>query len=40
MIVLTDAVNLDADEALAALLDANRWLIAGALADLGHPIRA
>jgi AcrR family transcriptional regulator len=39
IVVLTDALALDPDEALATLIDANRWLIAGALADLGVPIR-
>ena len=34
IVVLTDALNLDADDALDTLLDANRWLIAGALAEL------
>jgi AcrR family transcriptional regulator len=39
MIVLTDAVQLNADEALVTLLDANRWLIAGAVAELRPPPR-
>ncbi len=39
MIVLTDAVELEGDEALATLLDVNRWLIAGALAELRPPAR-
>jgi hypothetical protein len=34
VVVLTDALGLDPDEALATPLDANRWLIAGALAEL------
>jgi AcrR family transcriptional regulator len=38
IVVLTDALNLDAQDALNTLLDANRWLIAGALAEL-HPSR-
>jgi AcrR family transcriptional regulator len=33
MIVLTDTLNLDKDDAVATLLDANRWLIKGALAE-------
>lgn len=31
---LIDALNLDVDEAKQTLLDANRWLLAGALAEL------
>jgi AcrR family transcriptional regulator len=34
MIALTDAVGLDAPAAKVALLDAGRWLLAGALAEL------
>jgi hypothetical protein len=34
MIALTDAVGLDAPAAKGALLDASRWLLAGALAEL------
>jgi AcrR family transcriptional regulator len=34
MISLTDAVGLDAPEAKKSLLDAGRWLLAGALAEL------
>jgi AcrR family transcriptional regulator len=34
MIALTDAVGLDAPAAKDALLDAGRWLLAGALAEL------
>lgn len=34
MIALTDAVGLDAPAAKEALLDASRWLLAGALAEL------
>jgi hypothetical protein len=34
MISLTDAVGLDVAAAKASLLDANRWLLAGALAEL------
>jgi AcrR family transcriptional regulator len=34
MIALTDAAGLDAPAAKAALLDASRWLLAGALAEL------
>jgi AcrR family transcriptional regulator len=34
MIALTDAVGLDAPTAKEALLDASRWLLAGALAEL------
>jgi AcrR family transcriptional regulator len=33
IVVLTDSAGLDRDEALATLIDANRWLIAGALAE-------
>ena len=36
MIALTDAVGLDAPSAKAALLDASRWLLAGALAELSE----
>jgi AcrR family transcriptional regulator len=35
MIALTDAVGLDAPAAKSTLLDAGRWLLAGALAELG-----
>jgi hypothetical protein len=34
IVVLTDALDLETDEALTTLLDANRWLITGALAEL------
>ena len=34
MLALTDGVGLDVAEAKSALLDAGRWLIAGALAEL------
>jgi hypothetical protein len=34
MISLTDAVGLDVPAAKRALLDAARWLLAGALAEL------
>jgi AcrR family transcriptional regulator len=39
VVVLTDSARLDSDDALATLIDANRWLIAGALAefDEGDP---
>ena len=37
MIALTDAVGLDVDDAKVALLDASRWLLAGALAELDPP---
>jgi len=33
MIALTDAVDLDVPAAKQALLDASRWMLAGALAD-------
>jgi AcrR family transcriptional regulator len=33
MIALSDTLNLDTEEALVTLLDANRWLITGALAE-------
>jgi len=36
MLALTDGVRLDVPEAKRALLDASRWLLAGALAELGH----
>ena len=36
MIALTDAVGLDAPTAKAALLDAGRWLLAGALGELAE----
>ena len=32
-LVLQDTLNLDRDEAMSVLRDANRWLIAGALAE-------
>jgi AcrR family transcriptional regulator len=35
MLALTDGVGLSADEAKTVLVDAGRWLLAGALADLG-----
>jgi AcrR family transcriptional regulator len=31
MLALTDTLNLDAEQAMVTLLDANRWLLAGAL---------
>lgn len=34
IVVLTDALNLNPEDALATLLDANRWIITGALAEL------
>jgi hypothetical protein len=34
MIALTDTADLDAPAARDALLDAGRWLLAGALAEL------
>lgn len=34
MLALTDGVGLDADEAKTVMLDAARWLLAGALAEL------
>lgn len=34
LIALTDAANLNAEEAMATLLDASHWLISGALAEL------
>ena len=34
MLALTDGVGLDVDEAKAAMLDAARWLLTGALAEL------
>jgi len=37
MISLTDAVGLDVPAAKKALLDASRWLLAGALAELAVP---
>ncbi|HEX4433925.1 MAG TPA: hypothetical protein VH012_03790 [Acidimicrobiales bacterium] len=36
MIALTDAVGLDAAAAKSALLDASRWMLAGALAELAE----
>jgi hypothetical protein len=36
MIALTDAVGLDVPAAKRTLLDAGRWLLAGALAELDH----
>jgi AcrR family transcriptional regulator len=33
IVVLTDSAGLDSDDALATLIDANRWLIEGALAE-------
>jgi AcrR family transcriptional regulator len=38
MISLTDAVGLDVPAAKKTLLDASRWLLAGALAELSPPI--
>lgn len=38
MIALTDGVGLDPPAAKRALLDAGRWLLAGALAELGDKI--
>jgi AcrR family transcriptional regulator len=37
MIALTDGVGLTVEEAKGALLDAGRWLLAGALAELDGP---
>ncbi|HKY15602.1 MAG TPA: TetR/AcrR family transcriptional regulator [Microthrixaceae bacterium] len=37
MIALTDGVGLGVEEAKGALLDAGRWLLAGALAELDRP---
>ena len=34
MLALTDGVGLDVADAKSALLDAGRWLVAGALAEL------
>jgi AcrR family transcriptional regulator len=39
MIALTDGVGLSADEAKSVLVDAGRWLLAGALAELEHAPR-
>lgn len=42
MLVLVDTLGLDGDAAMATLIDANRWLITGALAELEqrpHPRR-
>jgi hypothetical protein len=33
MLALTDTLHLDAEQAMTTLLDANRWLLAGALAE-------
>jgi AcrR family transcriptional regulator len=33
VLALTDTLNLDRDDAMVTLLDANRWLITGALAE-------
>ncbi len=33
MLALADTLNLDAEQAMATLLDANRWLLTGALAE-------
>jgi AcrR family transcriptional regulator len=38
MIALTDAVGLDASTAKSALLDASRWLLAGALAEMTEAV--
>jgi hypothetical protein len=38
VIALTDAVGLDAPAAKDALLDAGRWLLAGALAELADSV--
>ena len=38
MIALTDAVGLDTPAAKDALLDAGRWLLARALAELTDPV--
>jgi len=40
MLALTDGMRLDVPEAKRALLDASRWLLAGALAELRHTIKA
>lgn len=37
MISLIDAVGLDVPEAKKTLIDAGRWLLAGALAELTDP---
>jgi AcrR family transcriptional regulator len=37
MLALTDGVGLEADDAKKAMLDAGRWLLAGALAELSEP---
>ena len=34
MLALTDGVGLDGDDAKRAMLDAARWLLTGALAEL------
>jgi AcrR family transcriptional regulator len=39
MISLTDAVGLEVASAKESLLDAGRWLLAGALAELANPKR-
>jgi AcrR family transcriptional regulator len=39
MLALTDALDLDADEAMDTLHDAIRWMVAGALAEAGHDPR-
>jgi AcrR family transcriptional regulator len=36
VVVLTDSAKLNSDDALATLIDANRWLIAGALAEFAE----
>jgi hypothetical protein len=38
IIALTDAVGLDAGDAKSTLLDASRWMLAGALAELGDGV--
>ena len=37
MLALTDGVGLDVPEAKAAMLDAARWMLAGALAEVAPP---
>ena len=37
MLALTDGVGLDTDQAKTVMLDAARWLLAGALAELDEP---
>ncbi len=37
MLALTDGVGLDGDDAKRAMLDAARWLLTGALAEIQDP---